>query len=109
MRDARAAGGPAFVHALRGARLRLDGKHVLVTGGTGSLGQAVVERLLAGALGRPRRVTVLSRDEAKQHDMRLRFSEAAPPGVRAAASARAGQTLHFRLGDVRDLETMVDA
>jgi len=51
----------------------IDGKRILVTGGTGSLGQRVVRRLLEGGGGRPAKVTVLSRDEAKQHDMRLRF------------------------------------
>ena len=51
----------------------IEGKRILVTGGTGSLGQRVVRRLLDGGLGRPAMVTVLSRDEAKQHEMRLRF------------------------------------
>ena len=44
-----------------------------MTGGTGSLGQTIVRRLLAGELGTPARVTVFSRDEAKQHYMRLAF------------------------------------
>ena len=51
----------------------LDGKHVVVTGGTGSLGKVLIRRLLGGEMGRPRRVTVFSRDEAKQHDMRLQY------------------------------------
>ena len=54
--------------------MTIDGKRILVTGGTGSLGQRIVRRLLEGGLGRPSKVTVLSRDEAKQHDMRLRLS-----------------------------------
>ena len=87
--------------------MNLDGKHVLVTGGTGSLGQAVVERLLGGTLGRPSRVTVLSRDEAKQHDMRL--SLVGRPLAGDEAFRKAGQQLRFRIGDVRDLATMCDA
>ena len=50
-----------------------DGKQVVVTGGTGSLGKVLVRRLLSGRHGTPAKVTVLSRDEAKQHDMRLHF------------------------------------
>ena len=51
----------------------LEGKRVLVTGGTGSLGRAVIRRLLTGQMGRPKSVVVFSRDEAKQHDMRLEY------------------------------------
>src|SRR3989442_15117466 len=47
----------------------LAGKRVLVTGGTGSLGQALVRRLLTGEMGTPEKVIVFSRDEAKQHEM----------------------------------------
>jgi UDP-glucose 4-epimerase len=45
----------------------LDGKCVVITGGTGSLGGDLVHRLLSGELGQPRRIIVFSRDEAKQH------------------------------------------
>lgn len=81
--------------------MNLDGKRVLVTGGTGSLGQTLVKRLLSGSLGAPSKVTVFSRDEAKQHYMRLRFLN------RTAATdeiiyRRAEDILSFRLGDVRD-------
>ena len=83
--------------------MTIDGKRILVTGGTGSLGQRVVRRLLDGALGRPAKVTVLSRDEAKQHDMRLRFLH------RTAATddviyQHARDLLAFRIGDVRDYD-----
>jgi len=47
--------------------LILDDKRILVTGGTGSLGQVLVRRILSGEVGTPRKVVVLSRDEAKQH------------------------------------------
>jgi len=88
--------------------LTIDGKRILVTGGTGSLGQRVVRRLLEGGLGRPSKVTVLSRDEAKQHDMRLRFLQ------RSAATddviyEHARDLLAFRIGDVRDYDTLVEA
>ena len=50
-----------------------EGKRILVTGGTGSLGQVLTRRLMTGAEGVPESVTVFSRDEAKQHYMRLDF------------------------------------
>ena len=49
----------------------LEGKSILVTGGTGSMGKTFVRRVLSGELGTPRKVVVFSRDEAKQHNMRL--------------------------------------
>jgi FlaA1/EpsC-like NDP-sugar epimerase len=52
----------------------LTDKRIVVTGGTGSLGQVLVRRLLAGELGMPRQVTVFSRDEAKQDAMRLAYA-----------------------------------
>jgi UDP-glucose 4-epimerase len=88
--------------------MTLDGKRVLVTGGTGSLGRRVVTRLLAGRSGRPSRVTVLSRDEAKQHHMRLRLRHA-----RAATDDVIYQDLDerlaFRIGDVRDEASLIEA
>ena len=86
----------------------IEGKRILVTGGTGSLGQRVVRRLLEGSLGLPAKVTVLSRDEAKQHDMRLRFlhRQAATDDV---IYERVRDRLTFRIGDVRDADTMVEA
>jgi UDP-glucose 4-epimerase len=87
----------------------LDGKKVLVTGGTGSLGQRVVKRLLqAGDLGRPSKITVLSRDEAKQHDMRLRFLQQ-PAATDDVIYQHARDLLAFRIGDVRDADTMAEA
>ena len=79
----------------------LDGKHIVVTGGTGSLGKVLVRRLLGGEMGRPRRVTVFSRDEAKQHDMRLQYKN------RVAATDEIvyrnfTELLTFVIGDVRD-------
>ena len=51
----------------------LQGKRVLVTGGTGSMGRTFVHRVLSGELGTPRKVIVFSRDEAKQHEMRMDY------------------------------------
>jgi FlaA1/EpsC-like NDP-sugar epimerase len=86
----------------------LDGKHVLVTGGTGSLGGALVRRLLTGEMGSPAKVTIFSRDEAKQHEMRVRWTQSdyATDDVAYRDYAR---TLEFRIGDVRDYAAVLSA
>lgn len=67
-------------------------KHVLVTGGAGSVGRAVVERLLRDH-PRVERITIYSRDEHKQGDMAQELS------------ARAGR-LEFVIGDIKDSERL---
>jgi UDP-glucose 4-epimerase len=79
----------------------LDGKRVLVTGGTGSLGGKVVRALLRGDVGRPAGITVFSRDEAKQNDMRLSFLNR-PAATDEVIYTNSQQLLNFRIGDVRD-------
>lgn len=77
-----------------------ENKKVVVTGGTGSLGERLVRRLLGGEAGLPERVVVFSRDEAKQHAMRLSLRH-----IRAATDEVIYQNtrvLEFRIGDVRD-------
>lgn len=79
----------------------LKDKRILITGGTGSLGQILVRRLLSGEMGKPSQITVYSRDEAKQHYMRLEFMDknAATDEVIYESSQ---QILNFKIGDVRD-------
>ena len=48
-----------------------NGKSVVITGGTGSLGKVLTKHLLAGDAGTPCKITILSRDAAKQHFMRM--------------------------------------
>jgi FlaA1/EpsC-like NDP-sugar epimerase len=79
----------------------LTGKRVVVTGGTGSLGRALVQRLLSGDLGAPDEVVVFSRDEAKQHDMRLAFEHLA--AATDDVIYETGERLQFRIGSVSDL------
>ncbi|MFL6334921.1 MAG: polysaccharide biosynthesis protein [Pyrinomonadaceae bacterium] len=79
----------------------LKDKRVVVTGGTGSLGKVLVRRLLGGEMGLPSQITVFSRDEAKQHQMRLAFQH-----KRTATDEviyhNFERLLRFRIGDVRD-------
>lgn len=86
----------------------LEGKRILVTGGTGSLGQCVVRRLLGGELGRPAKIVVFSRDEAKQHNMRLSYlhKESATDEV---IYRNFQDLLQFRIGDIRDYAALVQA
>ena len=86
----------------------LEGQRILVTGGTGSLGHTLVKRLLSGELGKPAKITVFSRDEAKQHYMRLEFMH------RTAATddviyQNSQDLLNFRIGDVRDYSALLAA
>ena len=86
----------------------LENQRVLVTGGTGSLGQTIVRRILSGELGRPAKVTVFSRDEAKQHYMRLSYlhREVATDDIIYQNSQ---ELLSFRIGDIRDYAAVVHA
>jgi UDP-glucose 4-epimerase len=86
----------------------LDGAVVLITGGTGSLGQTLVRRLLTGEIGRPERIIVLSRDEAKQYAMKTRWKHAAD-ATDDIYYHNFDEVLEFRIGDVRDYASVLDA
>lgn len=94
--------------ALKRDATLFDGKRILVTGGTGSLGKVLVRRLLSGLHGRPESVTVFSRDEAKHYDMRLLFDRVAAASEDVVYQDHA-KTLRFRLGDVRDANAVAQA
>ena len=72
----------------------LKGKTVLITGGTGTFGQALVARLLKD--GHAKKVIIFSRDEFKQHQMQQAVSDP-------------HKKLRFFIGDVRDRERLVRA
>lgn len=67
------------------------GKIVLITGGTGSFGNAVLDKLLATNVGE---IRIFSRDEKKQEDMRLVLKN---------------DRVKFYIGDVRDYNSIADA
>lgn len=71
--------------------MTLDGKVLLVTGGTGSFGHTVVRHFIDTNI---KEIRVLSRDEKKQDDMRKEFNN---------------EKLKFYIGDVRDYNSIRDA
>ena len=73
----------------------LDGKTILVTGGTGSFGNEFVRFVLENY--DPKKVIVYSRDEYKQFVMRNRFEELGREAGKDYVSR-----LRFFIGDVRD-------
>jgi UDP-glucose 4-epimerase len=85
--------------------MTLDGKRILVTGGTGSLGQTLVRRLLTGEMGKPKSITVFSRDEAKQHYMRLDYMHK-KTATDEIIYKNSKDVLDFRIGDVRDFSSL---
>lgn len=85
----------------------LEGKRVLITGGTGSLGRILVRRILTGAdeMGDPARITVFSRDEAKQHDMRLALMPR-QPNSESIVFRDFERKVQFVIGDVRNPDSI---
>ena len=66
-------------------------KVLLITGGTGSFGNAVLKRFLNTDIGE---IRIFSRDEKKQEDMRIKYNS---------------EKLKFYIGDVRDYNSIDDA
>jgi UDP-glucose 4-epimerase len=70
---------------------RFKDKVLLITGGTGSFGNAVLNRFLESPL---KEIRIFSRDEKKQNDMRIAYSN---------------EKIKFFVGDVRDYSSLLDA
>ena len=69
---------------------KFNNKILLITGGTGSFGNAVLRKFLNSSL---KEVRILSRDEKKQDDMRRKFNH---------------PKLKFFLGDVREQNSLIE-
>ncbi len=69
---------------------QLDNSSVLITGGTGSLGKALIEHFMENT--KVRRIAIYSRDELKQHNLRNEIGE--------------DERLRWFIGDIRDLERL---
>ena len=74
-----------------------SGKTLMITGGTGSFGNAVLNRFLDTDIGE---IRIFSRDEKKQDDMRHEFQARFP---------EAAKKLRFLIGDVRDITSVRSA
>lgn len=85
-----------------------EGKVVLITGGTGSLGKVLTRRLLSDSSGTPTKVIIFSRDEAKQHFMRLEYQQKNKITDEVIYNNFA-QRLEFRIGDVRSYPSVTAA
>lgn len=77
--------------------LQFTHKTLLITGGTGSFGNAVLNRFLQTDIGE---IRIFSRDEKKQDDMRHEFQVKMP---------EAADKIKFYIGDVRDLASVKNA
>lgn len=71
--------------------INFNGKTLLITGGTGSFGNAVLNRFLETDI---KEVRIFSRDEKKQDDMRKKYNN---------------HKLKFYIGDVRDYSSILNA
>ena len=78
----------------------LEDKTIVVTGGTGSMGKTFVHRVLTGEFGCPKKVIVFSRDEAKQHNMRIAYMHKLV-ATDEIIYRNFMDKLEFRIGDVR--------
>lgn len=80
------------MRSFKAGRADLDGKSILVTGGTGSFGRAFVRHVLDQY--KPHRLVVFSRDELKQYEMEQEFPVSQHPCLR------------YFIGDVRDADRL---
>jgi len=85
-----------------------EGKKLLITGGTGSLGKTLTKKLLSGEYGLPSKIVIFSRDEAKQHYMRVAFAYVKNPTDEIIFD-NFRRMLEFRIGDVRNYGSLCGA
>ena len=76
----------------------LNGKSILITGGTGSFGHKYVSVLLEKY--KLKRLVIFSRDELKQYDMEMKF---------CSGKDHVAKIMRFFIGDVRDLQRLIEA
>ena len=88
--------------------LSFNGKCIVITGGTGSLGKILAKRLLSGERGTPRKIIIFSRDEAKQHYMRIEYQHKTRVTDEIIYS-NFERLLEFRIGDIRDYHSVRSA
>lgn len=79
----------------------MNNKRILIIGGTGSIGNVLVRRILSNELGTPKKIIIFSRDEAKQHEMRIAYQHKLI-ATDEVIYQNFMNVLEFRIGDVRD-------
>jgi len=80
-------------------------KVIVITGGTGSLGKVLVKHFVSQTIDRPRKIVVFSRDEAKQHLMRLEL-EQKKHATDEIIYQDYRKILEFRIGDIRNYNSV---
>lgn len=83
-------------------------KVVLITGGTGSLGKVLTRRLLAREEDCPRKIIIFSRDEAKQHFMRVEYQRK-QKATDEIIYHDFERRVEFRIGDIRNYHSVCTA
>ena len=73
----------------------LNNKNILITGGTGSFGQAFTAKILK-KFPRINKIIIFSRDEFKQNNMSEKYN-----------SEKEKKILRFFLGDIRDVQRSI--
>ncbi len=74
----------------------LNGKSLMITGGTGSLGNSIVDYIIKNNI-KPKRLVIFSRDELKQSNMQKKYSN------------KKYKFMRYFLGDIRDKDRLVSA
>jgi UDP-glucose 4-epimerase len=85
--------------------LNFNGKCIVITGGTGSLGKILTRRILSGERGTPKKIIIFSRDEAKQHYMRIEYQQKKKVTDEVIYN-NFHRLLEFRIGDIRDFHSV---
>lgn len=80
-------------------------KVVLISGGTGSLGKVLTRRLLAMKEDAPRKIVIFSRDEAKQHFMRVEYQQKLK-ATDEIIYQDFQRRVEFRIGDIRNYHSV---
>ncbi|HYH04989.1 MAG TPA: polysaccharide biosynthesis protein, partial [Bacillota bacterium] len=83
-------------------------KTVVITGGTGSLGKVLTHRLLANQADQPRKIIIFSRDEAKQHQMRVEYQQKVK-STDEIIYHNFERLIEFRIGDIRNYHSIAGA
>jgi UDP-glucose 4-epimerase len=83
----------------------LDNKVLVITGGTGSLGKVLTRRLLTKELGTPQKIIIFSRDETKQHAMRVEYQHKSTVTDEIIYDNFA-RLIEFRIGDIRNYSSV---